>query len=112
MSPKPILVAALLLAPALACAQSYRCVDKAGKVVYTERACETYGMRAEKTIKDMPKGAPLPPPPPMVAKPAPPTVDVTNPGSSRNIMCDGRQVSCIRGSVLQCGDRQVTCEGD
>jgi hypothetical protein len=115
-------LAAYLIAAGLAtaaggaqAAASFRCLDKSGKTTYMERPCEVFGLKYDKTIKDLPKGDGTQTPlgnlqsfptekslPPQMRKPK----------YMVGMMCDGQQIRCYPRDEVQCGDRRVTCDSD
>jgi hypothetical protein len=108
----------LLAALALACAAApasaaFRCNDKAGKVVYMERPCATYGYVTEKEVKDPPKGdgtaTVIRPGQALVGSPS----DKREPGSQQikvPLQCKGERVMCYPGDTVICGGKKRLCE--
>jgi hypothetical protein len=69
---KPIVLAAVSLCLcAAAQAQTYKCVDAAGKVTYSSAACDLLGMRDAGEVRDRLNTAPAQKVPPPVVKPKP-----------------------------------------
>jgi hypothetical protein len=120
MTPRPIALACaaafLAAAQTAGAQQSYRCLDPAGRTAYTERPCESMGLRTERTLKDPPKAAAAPTARPAAvaaAAPAPrPTRTPAAGADTRRVMCGDVSVTCERGTLLTCGSQQVRCEGD
>ncbi len=109
------LLAALSLAFAAAPAgAAFRCTDKAGKTVYMERTCNTYGYTTAKEVKDPPKGDGSA----SVLRAGTPII-----GSSSNLgnrdpklmvplQCETERVMCHRGDTVMCGGKKRLCDSD
>jgi hypothetical protein len=114
---KPFIRVILPLALAslsLPAAAAVRCVDKAGKTIYMERPCETYGYKTDRQIKDPPKGdgtgAPLRSGQALVGSPS-----QQGGGGARQpvqMFCDGRQILCTPGDTVVCGSQRQVCDRD
>lgn len=110
-----LIAAGLATAAGGAQAASFRCLDKSGKTTYMERPCEVFGLKYDKTIKDLPKGDGTQTPlgnlkffPTEKSIPA----HMRKPEFAVSMMCDGQQIRCYPRDQVQCGDRRVTCDSD
>ena len=105
-----VLALAFAAAPASA---AFRCADKAGKAVYMERPCATYGYVTAKEIKDPPKGdgtaTAIKPGQALIGSPS----DKREPGSQQMkvpLQCKGERVMCYPGDTVMCGGKKRVCE--
>ena len=111
--------AALLAALALACvaapaSAAFRCTDKAGKTVYMERPCATYGYATAKELKDPPKGdgtmTVLRPGTAIIGSPSE-RPDGASPTQIKvPLQCQGERVMCYPGDTVMCGGKKRLCE--
>jgi len=110
------LLAALALAVAAAPASAaFRCTDKAGKTVYMERTCNTYGYTTAKEIKDPPKGDGSA----SVLKSGQAVIGSPSTGTGNRdaknmvpLQCDKERVMCFRGDTVMCGGKKQLCDSD
>jgi hypothetical protein len=102
---------ALAAAPAAA---AFRCTDKAGKTVYMERPCSTYGYVTAKEVKDPPKGdgtmSVLRPGQALIGSPKPGADTGGAPPLRVPLQCQGERVMCSPGEKVMCGGKPHMCE--
>jgi hypothetical protein len=111
------LLAALALAFAAAPASAaFRCTDKAGRAVYMERPCATYGYATAKEVKDPPKGdgtaTVLKPGQALIGSPSGrPDAGGGSPTAIKvPLQCQGERVMCYPGDTVMCGGKKRVCE--
>ena len=109
-----LLVPVALLVVTQPAAAAFRCTDKAGKTVYMERPCSTYGYKTEKEVKDPPKGdgtmRTVPSGQSLVGSPS------ERSGGARRMkvpmQCGTDRVMCIPGDTVICGGAKRVCDSD
>jgi hypothetical protein len=115
MKTTTLLAAFVLACVAAPASAAFRCTDKAGKTVYMERPCATYGYVTAKEIKDPPKGdgtmTVLKPGQEIIGSPS---GRQDGGGSSTQIkvplQCQGERVMCYPGDTVMCGGKKRVCE--
>lgn len=106
-----VAAAVVLSGPAEA---AFRCADKAGKVVYMERPCATFGLQTAKEVKDPPKGDGTARTVPGGTVLRTQAEDPQGRDKRRMVpyQCATERVMCFPGDRVVCGGSHVTCDSD
>src|SRR5512134_3295619 len=115
MKPSTLLATLALALAAAPASAAFRCTDKAGKTVYMERTCNTYGYTMAKEIKDPPKGdgsaRVLKSGQALIGSPSERSGN-RDPKLMVPLQCDTERVMCQRGDTVMCGGKKHRCDSD